>query len=61
MGLNLCILGNFSCFCCRLLTFFKIYFFSKILSVTLSEVHLNIIYAADVKSRHFKIKKILAV
>ena len=27
---KLCMLGNFSCFCCRLLTFFKIFFFKKI-------------------------------
>ena len=27
--LSLCMLGNFSCFCCRLLTFFKINFFQK--------------------------------
>ena len=25
----LCMLGNFSCFCCRLLTFYKINFFKK--------------------------------
>ena len=31
-------LVNFSCFCCRLLTFFKIIFFQKILSETQSEV-----------------------
>ena len=30
-------LGNFSCFWCRLLTFFKTNFFEKILSVTLSK------------------------
>ena len=30
-------LGNFSCFCCPLLTFFKSFFFQKILSGTLSE------------------------
>ena len=30
-------LGNFSCFSCRLLTFFKINFFQKFLSGTLSE------------------------
>ena len=29
MVLTLCMLGNFSCFCCRLLTFFKINFFQK--------------------------------
>ena len=28
-ALNLCILGNFACFCCRLLIFFKINFFEK--------------------------------
>ena len=28
-GQTLCMLGNFSCFCCRLLTFFKINFFKK--------------------------------
>ena len=28
--------GNFSCLCCSLLTFFKIKFFSKILSETIS-------------------------
>ena len=28
-GLTLCMMGNFSCFCCRLLTFFKINFFNK--------------------------------
>ena len=33
----LCILGNFSCFRCRLLIFFKINFFRKILSGTLTE------------------------
>ena len=33
--LNLCMLGNFSCFCCRLLTFFKINL-KKFLSGTLS-------------------------
>ena len=27
--LSLCMLGNFSCFYCRLLTFFKINFFQK--------------------------------
>ena len=27
--LTLCMLGNFSCFCCRLLTFFKFNFFKK--------------------------------
>ena len=27
---TLCMLGNFSCFCCRLLTFFKMNFFEKI-------------------------------
>ena len=27
--LTLCILGNVSCFCCRLLTYFKINFFKK--------------------------------
>ena len=27
--LTLCMLGNFSCFCCRLLTFFKKITFSK--------------------------------
>ena len=27
--LTLCILGNFSCFCCRLLTLFKIDLFEK--------------------------------
>ena len=32
-----CMLGNFSCFCCCLLTSFKIIFFEKILSGTLSE------------------------
>ena len=32
-----CMLGNFSCFCCHLLTFFKINLFLKILSGTLSE------------------------
>ena len=26
----LCMLGNFSCFCCRLLTFYKINFFKKL-------------------------------
>ena len=36
-ALTLCMLGNFSCFCCRLLTFFKMNFFEKILSGTLSE------------------------
>ena len=32
--LLLCMLYNFSCFCCRLLTFFKINFFQKILPGT---------------------------
>ena len=27
----MCMLGNFSCFCCRSLTFFKINFFKKFL------------------------------
>ena len=31
------VLGNFSCFFCHLLAFFKIFFFQKILSGTLSE------------------------
>ena len=35
--LTLCMLGNVSCFCCPLLTFFTIHFFQKILSGTLSE------------------------
>ena len=35
--LTLCLLGNFSCLCCCLLTFFKINFFKKIISGTLSE------------------------
>ena len=30
--LTLCMLGNFSCFCCHLLTFFKSQLFKKILS-----------------------------
>ena len=34
--LTLCMLGNFSCLCCRLLTF-QNYFFQKILSGALSE------------------------
>ena len=34
--LTLCMLGTFSCFCCRPLTF-QIYLFQKILSGTLSE------------------------
>ena len=29
VDLNLCMLGNFSCFYCRLRTFFKIHFFKK--------------------------------
>ena len=29
LGLYLCMLGNFSCFCCRLLNFFKINFFKN--------------------------------
>ena len=29
MSLALCMLGNISCFCCHLLTYFKINFFSK--------------------------------
>ena len=29
MASPLCMLGNFSCFCCRLLTFFKIILFEK--------------------------------
>ena len=36
-SLTHCMLGNFSCFRCRLPTFFKINFFKKILSGTLSE------------------------
>ena len=36
ISLTFCMLGNFSCFSCRLLTFFKINF-SKIISGTLSE------------------------
>ena len=32
--LPLCILGNFSCFCCRLLTFFQNYLFQKKFSGT---------------------------
>ena len=36
--LTICMLGNFSCFCCRLLTFFKINFFKKIISKTLISV-----------------------
>ena len=32
-----CILGILSCFCCRLLMFFKIIFFQKLLSGTLSD------------------------
>ena len=28
-ALTLCILGNFSCFCCRQLTFFRMNFFEK--------------------------------
>ena len=35
--LTLCMLCVFSCFCCRLLTYFKIFFFQIILSGTLSE------------------------
>ena len=35
--LTLCMLGNFSCFCCHLLTFLKINFFQKIRSGVLSE------------------------
>ena len=35
--LTLCMLGNFHGFCWRLLTFFKVNFFQKILSGTLSE------------------------
>ena len=31
---TICMLGNFSCFSCHLLTFFKINFFKKILSRT---------------------------
>ena len=37
LSLKLCMLGNFSCFCCRLLTFFKIHFLEKNLSGTLSK------------------------
>ena len=29
LALNLCMLGNFSCSCCRTLTFFKINFFKN--------------------------------
>ena len=29
--LTLCMMGNCSCFCCHLLTFFRIIFFQKIL------------------------------
>ena len=36
--LNLCMLGNFSCFCCRLLIFFKINFFEKFFQ----EYHLSV-------------------
>ena len=40
--LTLYMLGNFSCFCCRLLTFFTISFFTKKnLSGTLSENQTN--------------------
>ena len=35
--LTLCMLGNFSCFCCHLLTFFRVNFLKKNLTVTLSE------------------------
>ena len=35
--LFLCMLGNFSCFCCSLLTFFQNQLFQNILSGTLSE------------------------
>ena len=34
---TLCMLGNFSCFCCCLLNFFQNWHFPKILSETLSE------------------------
>ena len=37
LRINFSMQGNFSCFCCRLLTFFKINFFPKILSGTLLE------------------------
>ena len=36
-GSTFCMLGNFSCFCCRLLTFFKIDFFEKFLQELPSE------------------------
>ena len=35
--LALCMLGNFSCFCCRLLTFFKNYFFENSFRNNISE------------------------
>ena len=35
--LTFCMLGNFSCVCCHLLTFFQIDFFSKIIPGTLSD------------------------
>ena len=35
--MSLCMLGNFSCFCCRLLTFSKTNFFEKIISGTVSD------------------------
>ena len=35
--LTICVLGNLPSFCCRLLTFFKIIFFQRTLSGTLTE------------------------
>ena len=36
--LTLCMLGNFSCFCCRLLTFFKLTFLKKIFHISSKNV-----------------------
>ena len=37
LSLNLCMLGNCSCFCCLLLTFFKVNFFKEFSSGTQSK------------------------
>ena len=44
--LTLCML-DFLCFCCRLLTFFKLFFFSRNISGTLSECQAVCIYSDD--------------
>ena len=37
--LTLCMLGNFSCFCCRLVTFFKIIFFENSFRINIREAN----------------------